>query len=375
MTGKIRNLTLRVTLRSASRMDAKHSVPASIGKASVGAGYARALVDFAAQQGVDAAQLMARSGIAGAKLDDPDGRIAFQRYIALLRCAKEMSGDPALALRFGAAYRITDLTIAGLIGAASETLLDAFMQMNRYARLTMDLTGPGDRMSLERVGADAWITIDFPHAAHYPEVLESGFARMASYGGAPNPFVKAAHFTYPAPAHAEAYRRIFKVDVVFESARNAILTDAAWMSEPGPMKSKYVFAILCQRGDLLLKELEQADTFRARIEALVLRQLHAGPPTMRTAAARMGISRATLFRRLRGEGLTFDRLVDDLRKRVALEYLAGDRVTIKEAAYLTGFSEAAAFSRAFRRWTGVSPRHFKEKGMADREGFEPSNGY
>jgi AraC-like DNA-binding protein len=338
-----------------------------IDRATVGAGYAKALFDFAVRKGAPASALIARSGIDGALLDDPDARIAFTRYIALLRCAKELSGDPALALHFGSASRITDLTIAGLIGAASETLLEAFEQMNRYARLTLDLTGQGDRMRLERSGPDAWVVVDFPEPALYPEVLESGFARMASYwnGPGPNPFVKAVHFTYPAPAYADAYRRIFKVDVVFGSDRNAILTDAAWMSEPGPMKSKYVFAILCQRGDLLLKELEHADTFRAKVEAHVLRQLHLGPPNMGAVAARMGTSRATLFRRLRDEGLTFDRLVDALRKRVALEYLAGDRVTVKEAAYLTGFSEAAAFSRAFRRWMGISPGHFRQATVSD----------
>lgn len=330
-----------------------------IDKATVGAGYARALLDFAVGKGVDASALLALSGVTAAQLDDPDKRIAFTRYVALLRRAKELSGDPALALHFGAASSITDLTIVGLIGAASETLLDAFVQLNRYARLTLDLAGQGDRMRLEQVGGDAWIVVDFPFATLHPEVLESGFARMACHGTSPNPFIKAVHFTYPAPAHAEAYRRVFKVDVVFESERNAILTDAAWMSEPGPMKSKYVFGVLCERGDRLLHELEQAGTVRARIEELVLRQLHAGPPNMENVARRMGISRATLFRRLREEGATFDRLVDELRKRMALEYLAGDRVSVKEAAYLTGFSEAAAFTRAFRRWTGVSPRRFK----------------
>jgi AraC-like DNA-binding protein len=361
MTGGIADLTLRITRFLSACMAANQRRPAGIDRATVGAGYAKALFDFAVLQGVAAADLAACCRIDGARLNDPDGRISFARYIALMRCAKELSGDPALALRFGAATRITDLTIAGLIGAASETLLDAFVQMNRYARLTMDLTGQGDRMRLERAGAQAWIVVDFPEPALYPEVLESGFARMASYGtgSGPNPFVKAVHFTYRAPAHAEAYKAVFKVDVVFESARNAILTDAAWMSEPGPMKSKYVFAILCRRGDVLLDELERADTLRARIEALVLKQLHEGPPTIRTVAARLKISRATLFRRLRDEGLTFDRLIDGLRRRVALEYLAAGRVSVKDVAYLTGFSEAAAFSRAFRRWTGQSPKAFK----------------
>lgn len=342
-------------------MDAIRRTPTEINRATVGAGYAKALFDFAVSRGVRASTLTSRIGVNGEQLKDPDGRIAFAHYVALLRCAKELSGDPAFALHFGAATRVAELSIVGLIGATSDTLAEAFVQTNRYARLALDVAGPSDRMRLIRSGSDAWIVIDFPKSVLHPEVLESAFARMVSTGAdtGPNRFVKAVHFTFPPPLYREVYERIFQVDVVFDSDRNAILTDAAWMVQPGPMKSKYVFGILCERGDQLIKELEQAGTFRSKIEELVLPQLHKGAPTMSSAAASLGISRSTLFRRLRNEDLTFGGLVDDLRRRVALEYLAGDRVTVSETAYLTGFSETAAFSRAFRRWTGLSPGRFK----------------
>src|ERR1700753_3157851 len=117
MTGGIANLTLRVTRPLSPRMAANQGRPTGIDRATVGAGYAKALFDFAVLKGVAAADLVARCGVDGARLNDPDGRIPFARYIALMRCAKALSGDPALALHFGAATRIADLTIAGLIGA------------------------------------------------------------------------------------------------------------------------------------------------------------------------------------------------------------------------------------------------------------------
>ena len=80
----------------------------------------------------------------------------------------------------------------------------------------------------------------------------------------------------------------------------------------------------------------------------------------RPLAARIGISaRQTLFRRLKAEGATFETILDDLRQTMARDYLSGRKVSVNETAYLVGFSDAAAFSRAFKRWTGVSPRELR----------------
>jgi AraC-like DNA-binding protein len=77
---------------------------------------------------------------------------------------------------------------------------------------------------------------------------------------------------------------------------------------------------------------------------------------MDVIAGGMGLSRQTLFRRLKDEGTTFEKLLDELRHKMALNYLSEKKVSVNETAYLTGFSESAAFSRAFKRWTGQSPR-------------------
>jgi AraC-like DNA-binding protein len=76
---------------------------------------------------------------------------------------------------------------------------------------------------------------------------------------------------------------------------------------------------------------------------------------MESVSRRLGFSRSTLHRRLKQDGESFELILDDLRRRMALGYLDSRKVSVNEAAYLTGFSEPFAFSRAFRRWTGTSP--------------------
>jgi len=80
---------------------------------------------------------------------------------------------------------------------------------------------------------------------------------------------------------------------------------------------------------------------------------------MGAVAKRLGLSRQALYRRLKGlkaEGASFDAVLDDLRRGMALDYLGGRELSVNETAYLVGFSDPSAFSRAFKRWTGESPR-------------------
>lgn len=105
----------------------------------------------------------------------------------------------------------------------------------------------------------------------------------------------------------------------------------------------------------LLKKLEASKTVRSKVEGLLMSVLHTGEVDMRTIAEQLGISRQSLLRKLKSEDTTFEKVLDQLRRRLALFYLDGGRVSVNEIAYLVGFSERAAFARAFKRWTGRSP--------------------
>lgn len=95
--------------------------------------------------------------------------------------------------------------------------------------------------------------------------------------------------------------------------------------------------------------------FRRKVEALVEPMLDKGAVRVDAVARALGCSRQTLYRRLKAEGLTFAELLDSLRRRLALLYVRERKMPVKEAAYRLGFSEPAAFSRAYKRWTGTSP--------------------
>jgi AraC-like DNA-binding protein len=325
---------------------------------TVAAGVTKKILDLATSRGAGRDALLEASGVDGAALDDHDARITLERHIALLRAAKSLCGDPAFALHYGETVNLAEVSVVGLIGYASETMADAFVQLARYSRLIVDLDlGPLERFALVQDGEGLWLVDRRPEPNFHPELTEIAFAQMVSgtrrFGD--TPFALEVRVTHEDPGYRGEYERILGAPVTFASDRNAMRIDPAWTGRRIALEPHYVFGILTGHADALLARLDSATKTRGRVERLILPALHKGEVDMAGVAAALGCSRDTLYRRLKAEGTSFAKLLDDLRRRLALDYLAGGKVSVNETAYLVGFSDAAAFSRAFKRWTGRSP--------------------
>jgi AraC-like DNA-binding protein len=340
---------------------------------TVAAGVTSKVLELAVARGAGRGALLQACGVDPAGLADHDGRVPLARHVALLRAAARLTGDPAFALHYGEAVNLAEVSVVGLIGHASETMLDAFVQLARYSRLIVDLDlGPADRFRLVEDDAGLWILDDRPDPNLYPELTEIAFAQMVSgtrrFGE--TPFVQSVELTHGDPGYRAEYERILGAPVRFGRSRNAMRIDPAWTRHRIALEPRYVFGILAGHADALLARLDGEATMRGRVERLILPVLHKGEVGMASAAARLGCSRDTLYRRLKAEGTSFEKVLDELRRRLALDYLAAGKVSVNETAYLVGFSDPSAFSRAFRRWTGTSPGAVRGRGMAEPPGTD-----
>lgn len=324
---------------------------------TVGAGNARGLLKFAVSRGAAAAELAARSGVDPRVLEDQDARVPFPAYVALMRAAKALTGDPALALHYAEHVDFSEISVVGLLSIASETMLDAFRQMNRFGPLAIEVDCDGDRFIHTEEKDGHWLVDTRRNPSDFPELTETTFGRMAwgtrRFGD--TPFVHEVQVTHADPGYADEYARILGAPVRFGAERNAMRIDETWHDHKIARLPPYVLGVLSDRAQALLESLESSRTVRGRVESLLMPVLHTGEASMDRIACQMGLSRQTLFRKLKAEGVTFERVLDELRHRLALHYLGGRKVSVNETAYLVGFSEPAAFSRAFKRWTGRNP--------------------
>ncbi|MGA9526123.1 MAG: helix-turn-helix transcriptional regulator, partial [Myxococcaceae bacterium] len=110
-----------------------------------------------------------------------------------------------------------------------------------------------------------------------------------------------------------------------------------------------------------LARLPKADDFVLQVRQRVTSALSGGEPTLEAIASQLAITPRTLQRRLKEHGTTYQLLLEELRRELALRYLRDHGLEISEVAFLLGFSEPSAFHRAFRRWTGTTPLSFRRQ--------------
>ncbi len=333
-------------------------------EATISAGYVKALLDFAVLNGANEQRLLTRADIPAEALTDQDNRLGLSRYVALMREAKADTSNPALALEFGAASDMRKFSVVGLISHASANMMEALIQLNRYGRLVVDVEGIADgaRFNLIDVDGQRWMEDRRGNPNDFPEMTESTWSRFIVTTRRDFPehtYALAAHVTHAAPAYRARYEELWQVPITFSSHWNAIRSDPSWERVQIQPDNRYVFGVLTERGDALLKELESAQTVRGKVEALIMPILHTGEVSVETIAAKLNTSRQTLYRQLKDENVTFEQVLDELRHRMALDYIAARKVSVNETAYLVGFSDPASFSRAFKRWTGKSPREYR----------------
>jgi AraC-like DNA-binding protein len=336
--------------------------PARPSGPTVSAGYAKGLIDVAASRGAAVAELLARAQISPDDLLDPDTRIPLDKYKALMKAGQELGRDPALALHYGEAVELSQLSIVGLVAYASKTMGHALVQVNRYGRLVVEVDGLGsaDRFQIEQRDGQMWLVDARANPNSFPELTESTVARMICgtrrFGPPGASWAKEVHVTHAVPAYRAEYDRIFGAPTVFNSDKNALLIDPSWTQRQVTQTTRYAFGVLSERAKALLESLESAKTTRGQVESLLIPILHTGTPTIERTAEKMGLSSDTLYRKLKAEDVTYEKLLDELRHKMALHYLDGKKASVNETAYLVGFSDPSTFSRAFRRWTGTSPR-------------------
>lgn len=335
-------------------------------RATVAAGLVRSLAVYAARYGLHQPDILEDVGLTEADLSDQDSRVGLDTYLYLIDVLISQTGETALLAKHAIETQLEKISVVGLIVGSAASLPDAMQQLNRYSTLMVDIDimESGPRFSVSQEGGEVWIIDNRPDPNRSPALTEAAFGRFIGEfrrNLPEHPFAVRIEMTHAKPAHAGQLEQLLQCPITFGCTRNAMQIAPEWLLRPFENTSRYVFGIFADKADALLKDLARDDSIRARVEAGLMPGLHKGEVSIDAIASELGMSRATLYRRLKQEGTTFAEVADELRCRMASDYLSARKVSVNEAAYLVGFSEASSFVRAFRRWTGQTPAEYRDQ--------------
>lgn len=176
--------------------------------------------------------------------------------------------------------------------------------------------------------------------------------------------VTTLQFRCPAPADDSHYRTRFCDNVVFNGESTYLSFSAELLALKIAETQETVDGFLRAAPANLLVKYRNDASVSAQIRKRLRAEFPDGWPDLDALAQDMCVSGTTLQRRLQQEGMSYQKLRDDLRRDIAIDLLSGDALTVAEVAARTGFQETSAFHRAFKKWTGVSPGAYRSRGPA-----------
>lgn len=224
---------------------------------------------FGETAGISRSELLRMVGTNPVADEDPDARVDFGTYKSLVQSSVAISGDPSLPLRYPLETKLDSATIVGLIIQSSNTLGQALQEVNRFAKLMMeiDIMAGAERHPIEISGATARFLDCRPDPNQFPELTEIALGRIIFETGAIFPeeqFAKAVTVTHPRPAHADLYERYWKCPVTFGAPKNAVEFDANWLSRKFEHANAYALALFSEKPHSLNSDLRTVTTFAAK---------------------------------------------------------------------------------------------------------------
>ena len=330
------------------------------GLASMGQMFRRLLE----MHGLDAVELARQAGVDLAKIPAPTDRIEADKLDAILRLAIPLIRDPAFGLQAARCWHPSNLGVLGHAWLSSSTLRTGLKRLSRYSRLVGERAITEIEESGQGVKVRFWAKRGNPAvvavAAVFVDVAMALLLDMCrmNAGAALRPM--AASLRRGRPENVDAYARFFGCPVRFGAEENAFVLSAKDADRSLPSSNKQLAAVFDR---MLTEELARLDKSNviARCRAAVLEDLPSGEASAEETAKQLHMSPRTLQRKLAEAQTTYVQLVDDTRKDLALRYIEDPRRSITDITFSLGFSQPSAFTRAFRRWTGLAPSEYRAK--------------
>jgi AraC-like DNA-binding protein len=289
-----------------------------------------------------------------------NSRIPFSDWWHALEVIARLYQKPHIGLEVGAYIQPSHCGVLGYLSLSCEYLAEALQRFERFQRLLYE-----GNEAFTCVDGDL-VTFSWPFDYGYStrESDETLISSLASYVrmlvGSETLRPAKVGFVHTKPKDVTPYSQILGCDVEFGCKNTYISFPVSMLTLRVEKADPALRALLDQQADALLDVLPNGDHFEQQFYKYLLRSMQDGKPTIEEVAGYMKMSSRTLHRRLEERNLFFKELLQKTRQQLAQQYLKEGRLTLSEIALLLGYSEQSAFTRAFKRWLGITPLRFQK---------------
>ncbi|WP_373847469.1 AraC family transcriptional regulator [Delftia acidovorans] len=330
---------------------------------SSSAAWVRGILDMMATEGLAPQSLCAAADIDLAALQHSQARTDVDRVSRLWELAVAQSANPTLGLDRQLAARHGNIDLVGYSLASGPHLLAGFRDLERHMAVISDATS----FTLERDARGYWLSIHHIGATRPVPRQRVEFAVLTLLvlcnwltRRDVRPLAVEFMAEAPAPSHEAAYRAAFGLLPRFGEDANRFLLSEADLLAPIPTHNPELLALHEKLVETELDHLGQAGV-GARVRHEIARLLPQGEPRREDVASLLGLTDRTLQRRLQAEDTSYQQLLDETRRELALQYLGEPRPSLAEVADLLGFVDQSNLFRACRRWFGMPPGQYRQQ--------------
>lgn len=329
---------------------------------TVSSAYVRAIYNAANTVGIDPLRLQAVLGDDLTNLEIGTRRYPAEVLFELFELAATHLNSPAIGVAFGSQIRAERRLDVIYATSFCQTLREAIELNIAYQPLIQTI----GKTSLEikgDLGRCVWST-STPQRPGLNIFKEAVFTSYASVGSwlvwADALPIKQVMFSHDAPANTEPYIKAFGPNVVFSAAEDALIFELATLEMPIPSCNAEILARLKTNLNKKLQAVDEPQDIIADTAAVITAQLNSGAPSINLVCEKMGMKERTLRRKLREKDTGFSELLAQVRREAATIYMMDKNMSLAEIAQAVGFNDQSAFSRAFKKWSGKTPKAYRD---------------
>lgn len=311
-------------------------------------------------RGLSAEQVLDNTGLDEAKINSEQFSPTANQYRRIIGNIIALTGDPHIGLALGDEFKVSNLGVLGYAALSAFNLAHSRVLFTKYNALVEHILLPHTEVTDDR-----WCTElkeIFPLGDLLAFAVEEFISRTrglaSSLTNRPFPVLE-IRVTYSQPEDVEVYQKSFGCPVYFDQPHNLILWDINSQEHRISLANEEVCKLCEQQCKMLIGQMADADLLSSKIRKALVN--NPGEfPSLEEMSRRLNMGSRTLRRRLVQENMTYQQILDDTRKDLAIQYLEYTSLTPKEIGFVLGYNSVSNFRRAFKGWTGRKLTDYRE---------------